>query len=206
MKAAYIGRLQTVHKGHLSVIKYIAAAPDVDRLVIMVGSSQYDRHNKSIEAPLVCNPFTYAEREGTIRAALDGEVDKPLDVVAIQDQHDHQRWANYVLLKLGKGGVIYTNSRSERAVFDPLGVECRTFPVRDQYHAQIIREMMANGDDWQSMVPDGAAKYITEQGLDKIVRRLHAEHPDEITRIHERDKARGVLTYDEAITQLRGTP
>ncbi|UTC29649.1 bifunctional NMN adenylyltransferase/nudix hydrolase [Bajunvirus bajun] len=60
--AVLIGRFQPFHNGHLAVIE--KALERADKVLILVGSANLARDTR--------NPFTYEERRGMIRDALDG--------------------------------------------------------------------------------------------------------------------------------------
>ncbi len=172
-------------------------------MTICIGSAQYSRLNQSVEAPLIINPFTYEEREAFVRGALEEELTKPFSIYPIQDMHDCVRWASYLKSKVPDIGTIYTNSRSEIAEFEKLGLSCERFPVKDKYHAQVVREMIAYGDNWEKMIPKGAARVIREKGLDKMLRELYDANPAEIAGVHELQKKLGIITYEEAMKELR---
>lgn len=201
-KALYLGRFHIMHNGHLSIIKFIESQPDVDELIIGVGSSQYSRNNKSFEAPLIINPFTFEERETMIKSALENELTKPYSVLGIMDQHDHQRWARHIVSTLPKFQYFYTNNKREADVFWPLGIECRQFLLKDKYHAQVMREMIANNDDWEPMVPKGAAKVIKEKNLDQVLRDLYKKNNEELQAIKKNSMRLGILTYEQAMEEM----
>ena len=202
-RALYIGRFQIIHNGHLAVIKGIEAQPDVDEIIIGIGSSQYSRNNPSPEAPLVINPFTYEERASFVRSALEPELRKPFCVHPIPDQHDCGRWAKYVFHAMPKIAMVYTNTRREREQFDLLGKPYRGFTLKDKYHAQIMREMIAHNDPWESMVPVGAVQAIKELHLDDVLRELYASRASELEKVHELQRSMGIMTYNEAILEMR---
>jgi len=202
-RGLYIGRFQIIHNGHLAVIKYIESQPHIDEVTICIGSAQYSRFNQSVEAPLIINPFTYEEREAFVRGALEDELTKPFSIYPIQDMHDCVRWASYVKSKIPNIGTIYTNSRSEIKEFEKLGIQTDRFRVKDKYHAQVVREMIAYKDNWEKMIPKGAGKVIREQGLDNVLRELYNKNPVELASVHELQKKLGIITYEEAMKELR---
>ncbi|MDV6329957.1 bifunctional nicotinamide-nucleotide adenylyltransferase/Nudix hydroxylase [Asticcacaulis sp. 201] len=63
---AFIGRFEPFHNGHLSVVQ--RALQTCDRLIVLIGSSQSARSTR--------NPFSSAEREVMLRAALGRDADR----------------------------------------------------------------------------------------------------------------------------------
>ena len=196
-RALYLGRFQILHKGHLSVLKYIDAQPDVDELVIGIGSTQYSRNNKSFEKPLILNPFTFEERKEYVEATVKNNLMKPYMIVGIMDQHNYARWAAYTLSITPKISYIYTNGRGEIDVFTKLGYECRNFPTPLHYNATLIRELMANEGPWERFIPDEAVVVIKNRGLDKIVRQLYDQHKDEVEQTHQNRIRLHEISYED---------
>lgn len=72
---AFIGRFEPFHNGHLSVVR--RALQNCDRLIVLIGSAQSARSTR--------NPFSSAEREVMLRAALGNDADR----VVIRHIPDH---------------------------------------------------------------------------------------------------------------------
>jgi len=179
-----VGRYQMFHNGHLNTIKYMDEQDDIDEIIIGIGSSQYDRNNKSWEMPWITNPFTYEEREEMIIEALKGKIKKPVKIVGIQDQHNIVRWVDYIIHKLPQFHMYFTNTRSEIEHFLKKGQQIRNIPVTGSFHAQTIREMIAIGEDWKEYVPEGVYRYINKINGSEILRELFQEHSNEIIEAH----------------------
>lgn len=85
----FIGRFQPLHDAHVAVM--LEALSLVDTLIIVIGSSYRARHYK--------NPFTFAERERMILAALvnQGIARQRLVCVGVSDYYyQEERWLNAV--------------------------------------------------------------------------------------------------------------
>ncbi|MHA2255858.1 MAG: adenylyltransferase/cytidyltransferase family protein [Candidatus Heimdallarchaeaceae archaeon] len=54
MRALYLGRFNPPHKGHIHAIEYILNQPDIDEIIILIGSGE--------KAYSLKNPFTGGER------------------------------------------------------------------------------------------------------------------------------------------------
>ena len=92
-------------------MKHIDQQPDIDEILINIGSTQYSRFNKSWEAPAVINPFTYEERKALIDGALRGEVDKPYRILGLQDQHNCEQWIQQVFYVNPEFHVFFSNTQ-----------------------------------------------------------------------------------------------
>ncbi|MGV8087382.1 MAG: adenylyltransferase/cytidyltransferase family protein [Candidatus Woesearchaeota archaeon] len=200
-RALYIGRFQMLHNGHLEVLKFIESQNDVDEIVIGIGSSQYSRYNKSFEAPLLMNPFTFEERKGYIERVFNENIIKPYKIFGIMDQHDHDRWVKHTFTVVPKIRYIYTNSRGEIDAFTKAGYECRQFPLSTNYNATLIRELIANDGPWEKYVPSAVSDVIKEKELDKIVKELFNSNKLEVEAIHKNRIRRGELSYEDFLIQ-----
>lgn len=200
-RALYVGRFQMLHHGHLGVLKFIESQSDVDEIVIGIGSSQYSRFNKSFEAPLLMNPFTFEERSAYVKKVFEDNITKPYRIYSVMDQHDHDRWVKYIFSIMPKISYIYTNTRGEIDAFSKAGYECRRFPLSLNYNATLIRELMANDGPWEKYVPSAVGDVIKEKKLDKIVKELFTSNKSEVDAIHKNRIRRGELSYEDFLVQ-----
>jgi nicotinamide-nucleotide adenylyltransferase len=159
-RALYIGRFQIFHVGHLDVVRHIAAAPDVDEILLAIGSPQYDHLHKSPVGPWAVNPFTLEERRAMIEQSLAGRVDKPVSLHAVTDCHpDHERWCREILA-LPEWHVLYTSDAGERRLFTALGQEVRDFPKRYAFHGGVVRGWIAQGEPFKDAVLPEVAEIL----------------------------------------------
>lgn len=85
--AVIIGRFQPVHKGHVALLQ--AGLQHARRLIVVAGSMQQPRSFK--------NPFTVAEREQMLRAALPAHEQVRVQVVGVSDApYDDAAWQQAV--------------------------------------------------------------------------------------------------------------
>ena len=75
----YIGRFQPFHRGHLHMVQ--GALAHADHLIILCGSADVARSSR--------NPWTVAEREAMIRAALTPEENARITLRPIHDDPYH---------------------------------------------------------------------------------------------------------------------
>lgn len=150
----FLGRFQPPHLGHLAVLETIAE--EVDRLVIVVGSSQYSH--------TVENPFTAGERVWMLDEAL---VDRDIhaNVIPVPDIHRNSLWVSHVETFVPPFDVCYMNNPLPVRLFEEAGYEVRNFELVDRgtYEATRIRELIQeDGDAWHDLVPDVVVDIVEE--------------------------------------------
>ncbi|MBI3267538.1 MAG: adenylyltransferase/cytidyltransferase family protein [Planctomycetes bacterium] len=173
-RALYIGRFQLFHIGHLDVLRQIDAAPDIDEILIALGSPQYDHRTKSPEAPWSVNPFTVEERLEMIAGALHGQLRKPYGIHPIPDFHDYERWHAHIVERLPAFVVLYSSDSRERAFFAARGTEARTFERRFSFHAGKLRERIREGAEYRSALPPATLAVLDRIGAADRMKELHA--------------------------------
>ena len=144
--ALYIGRFQLFHLGHLDVVKFIDAEPDISKILIAIGSSQFSYQNKSPKWPWANNPFTYEERKLMVEKSLEGEIAKPIEIQPVPDYFNYPKWFSHIVDNLPKFECLYTVDKAEKEYFEKNGYEVRVFPRQRNYHAAILREKICKGD------------------------------------------------------------
>jgi nicotinamide-nucleotide adenylyltransferase len=152
LPALFIGRFQPFHKGHLFMTRKIL--DDFDELIIGVGSAQYS-HTKD-------NPFSYEERSTMIDLALATEIPNGCVILPIDDVHNHTTWVSFVESVVPTFGVVFSNDPLTIELFQEKGYDVRELPLhnRDDLSGTEVRERMASGKDWESLVPSKVADYI----------------------------------------------
>jgi nicotinamide-nucleotide adenylyltransferase len=173
-RALYVGRFQVFHLGHVDVLRLIAATPDVDEVVIAVGSSQYDHRHKSPEAPWAVNPFTFEERREMIEGCLEGTLPKPFSVHALPDAHDWERWHRSIRETLPPCAILYSIDPKEHAFFAERGWETRPFARERPYHAGLLRKRLAAGEGCVDELPLGTLVLLERIGAAARLRELYA--------------------------------
>lgn len=156
----YIGRFQPYHTGHHTMIDVIS--DEVDELVVGIGSADQSHTAR--------NPFTSGERIMMITKALV-ELDIVTYAVPIEDLNRNSVWVSHVESMSPRFDVAYSNNPLVVRLFEEAGIEVRQSPMfrRDEYEGTEIRDRMANGGDWQSLVPEAVVEVIDEiDGVDRI--------------------------------------
>ncbi|WP_415281913.1 nicotinamide-nucleotide adenylyltransferase [Candidatus Nitrososphaera sp. FF02] len=170
----FVGRFQPFHKGHLATVKY--ALKEVDTLVIVVGSAQKSHEPR--------NPFTAGERITMIRAALLAEkidMERVL-TVPVPDVDVHLLWTRQVDMLVPKYDVVFANDPFTLMLFRERKVRTVEPPLqeRSRLMATEVRRRMAEGGNWQELVPAPVARAVKEIGgvqrVKAVAQREHMRH------------------------------
>ena len=136
--------------------------------MIAVGSAQYSHSFK--------NPFTLGERLEMIAAVLKGEGlwTRVIPVGVPDTDGKHSLWVQLVISYSPRFTRVYTNEPLTRMLFEEAGYEVRGIPFfkRDLYEGTRIRRLIAQGGDWERLVPPAVARLIREVGGVERLRRL----------------------------------
>jgi nicotinamide-nucleotide adenylyltransferase len=159
----FIGRFQPFHKGHMETVRY--ALNSVDMLVIVVGSAQKSHESR--------NPFTAGERIMMIKAALDeaGVDAGRVLLIPVPDVDVHSLWTRQVDMLVPAYDVVYANDPFTLMLFRERGVKTVEPPLHDRSRmmATEVRRRMAEGEDWEELVPVPVARTIREiAGIERV--------------------------------------
>ncbi|MGC8555830.1 MAG: nicotinamide-nucleotide adenylyltransferase [Conexivisphaera sp.] len=161
----FVGRFQPFHKGHLEAVRY--ALGRVDRLVVVIGSAQRNYEPR--------NPFTLGERIEMIWRVLraEGLLDRVL-MVPVPDVENHATWVRFVETSVPVFSIVFSNDPLTLELFRAEGYEAVEVPLlnRPLYMATEVRQRMANGGNWEDLVPPQVAEYLRSIGAVERVKRL----------------------------------
>jgi len=164
MRAAFIGRFQPFHKGHLHTIKQILDKGE--DIVIVVGSAQYS-HTPD-------NPFTGGERMMMIKRALmdEGLPLERIDIVPISDINIHPLWVAHLKSFVPHFDKAYTHNTLVRSLLQDAGIPVDDTKLlqRNSYTGSHVRDLIRWSGDWESLLPDGVVELIKEYKLDERIR------------------------------------
>jgi nicotinamide-nucleotide adenylyltransferase len=168
MRILFIGRFQPFHIGHLEAVRHLTKMGDI---IIAVGSAQYGNSFR--------NPFNYIERAKMIWDALEEGGLGVIDIVPVKDIHNHQRWAEHVKAHVPLYDAVFTNSDTDRHIFLFAGdnVIDEWYHDRERYKGEKVREALATGGDWRSMVPEAVARTLKAIGAEERLRALKERGP-----------------------------
>lgn len=167
MRGLYIGRFQPFHLGHKAVLKKILE--EVNEVVVVMGSAQ-DSHTPQ-------NPFTAGERLDMIYGALR-DLRPRSYVIPLQDVDRNAIWVSHVVSMAPRFDLVYSNNPLTEDLFIEAGIQVRKPPMyrRDLYSGTIIRNLMLQGGDWRSLVPEEVATVIDSIG--GVERLIHISRDD----------------------------
>jgi nicotinamide-nucleotide adenylyltransferase len=165
----FVGRFQPFHKGHLEAVRY--ALGRVDRLIIVIGSAQRNYEPR--------NPFTLGERMEMIWMTMrsEGLLDRVL-MVPVPDVENHATWVKFVTTSAPEFETVFSNDPLTLELFREEGYDAIEVPLlnRPLYMATEVRQRMANGGNWEDLVPGPVADYLRSIGaVDRVKRILSRE-------------------------------
>ena len=162
----YIGRFQPFHLGHLEAVKHILQ--QVDELIIVVGSAQ---NSHTME-----NPFTAGERTTMLRIALkDAKIEPSRYMVTpLPDAEFHMVWVAHLLSQTPAFQAAFTNEPLTARLLKEAGVHVERIPYyqRESYTSTEVRRRMLNSENWESLLPQAVADYLTKIGGVERIREI----------------------------------
>ncbi len=163
-RVLFFGRFQPFHNGHLRVVEWLIDEQSFDELVILVGMAS--------ESHTPRNPFTAGERIWMIREALrEAGIDLSRVITAtLPTMEVHVGCAHYVLTHVPPVEAVATRNPVIARVFREAGVKVVKPPAyrRDVYRGEHIRRLIAEGGEWETLVPRAVARIIHE--IDGVAR------------------------------------
>ncbi len=141
-------------------------APGVDEVLVCIAAAA-DSGTKD-------NPFTSGERREMISLALEGAGIGNFSIIDIPDIHNPPVWARYVASLCPPIDVVVAHSDDTLDLFRGEGYEVRqaTPYERDTHSGTHVRQLMAEGGDWQRLVPPAVVEYLGRIDGAERVRRL----------------------------------
>ena len=160
MRALYLGRFNPPHKGHIYALEYILNQPDIDEVIILIGSGE--------KAYSLKNPFTGGERFEMVVTMVKKHFDyDQFFISAIPDINRNTIWPANVVDLVPNFDVIFTNNSLVQELFSDLSKkEVREIPLnnREQLSGKIIRQKMIKGENWKSAIPEELLPLIEKYG------------------------------------------
>jgi nicotinamide-nucleotide adenylyltransferase len=158
-----VARWRPVHLGHAAILHALCRFGR--HAFIGVGSSNtYDARN----------PFTLEETMHMLHLALEGHDNYTL--IPVPDLHNGPRWRLMILDLFGPLDAFVTENPyvtslmlADYHVIRPVSLLFENEKVA--VDGSLVRQTMARGQDWQSLVPPKVAEYIVSNRLDERFRR-----------------------------------
>lgn len=169
-----VGRMQPVHKGHLSVIQ--ETLNEVDELIIGIGSAE--------KSHTMSNPFTGGERVLMLTKALrEYDIDPSrYYIIPLEDIACNSLWVSHVRMLTPPFCRVISGNGLVQQLFEEENIpytEPHLFN-REEFSGTEVRKRMINDEDWQSLVPSSVIKVIDEI---KAVNRLKKINKKEISEL-----------------------
>lgn len=164
LRAAFIGRFQPFHLGHLATIKQ--ALRKVDELVIVIGSAQKSHEMR--------NPFTAGERIEMMKESFyadDGVDIKKLFQIPVPDINIHGLWTHQVDLLTPRYKLVFTNDIFTRQLFEERGITViePTLYRKEEFSGTVIRSRMVKDEKWSELVTLQTANIIEDiHGVERL--------------------------------------
>jgi len=158
-----VARWKPVHLGHAAVLNALCASA----VHVRIGIGSANRYN-------VRNPFSVEETRTMIDLVLNGRTN--YDIIAVDDLDDGPRWREQVQALFGPLDVFVSDNpyvtTLMSAVYDVIRPVLLVPPEqRMRLDGTTVRQAMARGEGWQSLVPPPVASYIQTRRLDQRFRR-----------------------------------
>ena len=170
-----IGRMQPVHKGHISVIK--ETLKEVDELIIGIGSAEKS-HTDS-------NPFTGGERILMLTKALrEYKIDPSrYYIIPLEDIACNSLWVGHVKMLTPPFTKVYSGNSLVQQLFEEENIPVIQPPLfnRKEYSGTEVRKrILNNNENWKKLVPESVSKVIEEiKGVERI-HKLNKKEESEI--------------------------
>ncbi len=153
-----VARWRPVHLGQAAVLN--ALCDNAEHALIGIGSS--NRYN-------LRNPFTAKETMDMIHLVLNGRTNYTL--LPIPDLDDGPRWRKMIIELFGPLDRFITENpyvtnllKDDYTTIRPVSLVPDDQKIA--INGTMVRRAMAEGDEWQTMVPPTVADYIKEKKLD----------------------------------------
>lgn len=165
MRAAFIGRFQPLHLGHVKVLEWLSER--YDDVLVIIGSA-----DKGVTKD---NPFTLGERMEMFLRTFG----RRFTLCGVPDTNGGSSlWGAYVRHWCPRFEIAYSNNGYVRAALRYSGVAVMEHPFFDRYvlSGRRIRQMIASGDEgWRELVPHAVSELIDEVGGVERIKELYAE-------------------------------
>jgi nicotinamide-nucleotide adenylyltransferase len=157
-RTGLVCRWKPVHLGHAHLLETLCERSE--KVVVGIGSA--NRRDAR-------NPFSAAESARMIELVLAPRF-RNYELVMVPDLDDGPRWASMVQGIFAELDLFVTANPWVKELMSPL------YPVihpaklvprakHVKVDGTMVREAMARGDDWRSLVPPAVARYLEEEGL-----------------------------------------
>ncbi len=167
-RTLFPGRFQPVHNGHIAAIRWLLGISE--EVVVLVTAAQYSY--------TLDNPFTAGERITMLRYALRDAWDR-LYVIPLDNIPDNSLWLDYVEKRVPRFEAVCTGNPFVELLARAKGYEVLKPPPfdREKVQGRVIRKLISEGGEWESLVPEAVANYIKSiRGVERLRALATAEY------------------------------
>ena len=97
-----------------------------------------------------------------ITSSIDPAMSDRIKIFGIPDVGDHEKWTFEIDKTVPKYDVVFTNDEFTKTLFEKRGMN--VIPVvlkdREKFSGTNVRQLIADGKNWQDLVPRGAKKVL----------------------------------------------
>lgn len=165
MRAAFVGRFQPLHLGHVKALEWISQ--NHDDVLVVIGSA-----DKGVTRD---NPFTAGERIEMFLRVFG----RRFTICTVPDTNGSSSlWGALVRHWCPRLDLAYSNNGFVKAALGYTGVEVKPHPAFDRSNlsGRHIRQLIAKGSErWRDLVPTQVADVIEEVDGVRRIRELFEE-------------------------------
>jgi len=163
-RTGLVCRWKPVHLGHSVLLETLCERSEK----VLVGIGSTNRRNAR-------NPFSADESARMIELVLSPRFEN-FEIVLVPDLDDGPRWAAMVRERFSDLDIFVTANDRVRKLMAPFyRIVHPASLVPEEKHVPIdgtlVREGIARGGDWRSLVPAAVARYMEQDGLASRTRR-----------------------------------
>jgi nicotinamide-nucleotide adenylyltransferase len=160
--AGMVARWQPVHLGHAAVLEGLCQSAHQVR----IGIGSANEHN-------LRSPFRLEEVIAMLDLTLKNYDN--FQLIPLPDLNDGPRWRDMVREKFGPLDVFFTDNPYVGSLMQSVYLIEKPVRVVPKEHrapisGTIVRQAIARGEDWRSMLPDAVADYLIQHKLDQRFR------------------------------------
>lgn len=157
-----IGRFQPFHRGHFAVVQGMMKL--CDKVIVGLGSSQFSRTE--------FNPFTADERRqmiGTVVEEAGMDLEK-FHMLEVPDLATDAGWVEHVLKLTGPVTKVWSGNEHTLGLFEKAQLPTQRIKEVPGISATDIRNNIATGGSWESVVPKEVSQWIRQNGGVQILK------------------------------------
>ncbi|WP_233417991.1 hypothetical protein [Desulfurococcus amylolyticus] len=90
-------------------------------------------------------------------------------VIPVDNISNNYLWPLYLLSYVPRVDTVFSNNRFVQELFKILGLETLETPVLPSVSGTVVRRLMAEDGDWESLIPSSVAEFIKRiNGVERV--------------------------------------